>query len=149
MTPVQRRRDTPGAATYPDGMTFARIASVTVPVSDVERALGLYRDVLGFTVFRDLLAGSPARTIHLTAPAGGSVIILVPGSIDAPVGSLRGATLQVNDMDDALGRLLWANIAPVWRDAGAPGGPAAQFTDPDGNVWTLWQPLPQFAAIAA
>jgi catechol 2,3-dioxygenase-like lactoylglutathione lyase family enzyme len=130
-------------------MPFARISSITVPVSDVERALELYRDVLGFTVFRDLLRDTPARTIHLTAPAGGSVIILVPGTVDAPVGSLRGATLQVSNMGDALGRLLWANITPVWGDADAPGGPAAQFADPDGNVWTLWQPAAQLAAVAA
>lgn len=130
-------------------MAFTRISSVTVPVSDVGRALDLYRDVLGFTVFRDLLPGTPARTIHLTAPTGGSIIILVPGTVDAPVGSLRGATLQVNDMADALGRLLWANITPMWCDADAPGGPAAQVADADGNVWTLWQPSAQLAAIAA
>ncbi len=130
-------------------MSISRIASITVPVADIDRALRLYRDTLGFSVFRDLGDDPEARAVHLTAPGGGTTITLVHGSIDAPAGSLRGAVLQVRDLSSALGCLRWGGITEHWKDDGAPGGPAALFADEDGNVWTLWQPDAVPAAIAA
>lgn len=130
-------------------MSISRIASITVPVADIDRALVLYRDTLGFSIFRDLGDTPESRAVHLTAPGGGTTITLMDGTVDAPAGSLRGAVLQVRDIAAALGCLRWGGVTEHWFDAHAPGGPAALFADADGNVWTLWQPAEVPAPIAA
>lgn len=114
-------------------------ASFTVPVISFERALDLYRDALGFRLVREMGHG-PAREVVLLAPGAAVAITLVGESADCPAGSLRGAVLRVTDIASTLGCLRWAGVTAHWFDPWAPGGPAALFTDADGNAWTLWQP---------
>lgn len=114
-------------------------ATLTVPVASFDRALSLYRDCLGFRLVREIGHGA-TREVLLLAPGGAVAIALALGSADCPAGSLRGAVLPVADITTALGCLRWAGVVEHWFDPEAPGGPAALFTDADGNAWTLWQP---------
>jgi len=113
-------------------------ATFTVPVVCLDRALQLYRDALGFRVLREMGHGA-AREVLLLAPGGAVAISIVADSAECPAGSLRGAVLPVIDIGATLGCLRWAGVNEHWFDPGAPGGPAALFTDADGNAWTLWQ----------
>lgn len=119
-------------------MKVALASTLTVPVSDIDGALGLYRDCLGFVPTHDSGPGT-GRVVFLTAPGGVVSIRLQGGTPEEPAGSLREAVLPVRDLASALGCLRWAGITEHWVDPHAPGGPAALFADPDGNVWTLWQ----------
>lgn len=119
-------------------MRVALASTLTVPVSDIDKALGLYRDCLGFIVTHDS-GGGTGRVVMLAAPGGVLSIRLQGGTPDAPTGSLREAVLPVRDLATTLGCLRWSGITEHWVDPHAPGGPAALFADPDGNVWTLWQ----------
>lgn len=119
-------------------MRVALASTLTVPVSDIDQALGLYRDCLGFIATHDSGPGA-GRVVMLTAPGGVLSIRLQHGTPDAPAGSLREAVLPVRDLASALGCLRWSGITEHWVDPDAPGGPAALFADADGNVWTLWQ----------
>ncbi len=119
-------------------MRVALASTLTVPVSDIDRALGLYRDCLGFIATHDS-GGGTGRVVMLTAPGGVLSIRLQAGTHEEPAGSLREAVLPVRDLAGTLGCLHWSGISEHWVDPDAPGGPAALFADEDGNVWTLWQ----------
>jgi catechol 2,3-dioxygenase-like lactoylglutathione lyase family enzyme len=128
---------------------------ITLPVSNVERALRFYVDQVGFTLDVDYSPNDAFRVVQLT-PSGSSCSIQIGrGLTDAPPGSIRNAYLVVKDLDAARSRLLERGVqvgeirhkAPIgaWEGGLAPGlDPArgdyasfANFTDPDGNSWVL------------
>ena len=53
-------------------MAVSRIASITVPVQDHDRALALYQTALGFCVIRDDATEERGREVHMTAPGDAS-----------------------------------------------------------------------------
>jgi catechol 2,3-dioxygenase-like lactoylglutathione lyase family enzyme len=131
------------------------IEVITLPVSDVARALRFYVDQAGFTLDVDYAPNDAFRVVQLTPPGSGCSIQIVRGPTDAPAGSLRNVYLVVTDLAAARHRLLERGIAvsdirhktPVdaWDGSFAPGlDPArkdyasfADFSDPDGNIWVL------------
>lgn len=132
-------------------MAISRIASITVPVTDHDRAVRLYRDILGFAVIRDQTTTERGRQIHMTAPGGGAAIILVPASDLHAAGSTHGGALQVRDMLDAVERLAMGGIdvTITVRHLDTEAGVWAEFHDYDGNAWLLWQPAEQPHALIA
>ena len=126
---------------------------ITLPVSDVERALRFYVD--GFTLDVDYSPNDAFRVVQLTPPGSSCSIQIGNGLTDAPVGSLRNVYLVVTDLEAARSRLLERGVevgeirhkAPIdaWDGGFAPGlDPArrnyasfADFSDPDGNSWVL------------
>ena len=133
-------------------MAISRSASITVPVTNHDRAVSLYRDVLGFSVINDRTTSERGRELHMTAPGGGAAIILVSASEQHRAGSTHGGALQVRDMLDAVERLAYAgiNVTITVRHLNTEAGVWAEFHDHDGNSWMLWQPAEHpFALIAA
>ena len=70
---------------------------ITLPVSDVERALWFYVDRVGFTLDVDYSPNDSFRVVQLTPPGSSCSIQIGNGLIDAPVGSLRNVYLVVTD----------------------------------------------------
>ena len=128
---------------------------ITIPVSDVDRALRFYKDQLGFHLDVDYSPNDTFRVVQLTPPGSACSIQIGKGLTDAPVGSLRNVYLVVTDLGAARSQLLERGIAlsairhktPVgaWDGGFASGlDPArgdyasfASFSDPDGNSWVL------------
>src|ERR1700754_238200 len=79
---------------------------ITVPVSDVERALQFYVDQVGFTLDVDYSPNDAFRVVQLTPPGSSCSIQIGRGLTDAPVGSLRNVYLVVTDLAAARSRLL-------------------------------------------
>ena len=79
---------------------------VSVPVSDQDRALAFYRDVLGFAVREDADMGEGRRWIELVPPAGGASISLVTWFDAMAAGSLRGLVIGTLDAPAAFTELL-------------------------------------------
>ncbi|MEU6508817.1 VOC family protein [Streptomyces sp. NPDC046942] len=113
-------------------MTITHASFVTLPVSDQDRALHFYGDVLGMAVTtdRDLPQG---RWLQV-APEGAQTVFTLagPGMGDFEPGSARGIMLVTTDVDADCARLTAAGI-PVQGPDELPWGRMASFTDPDGN----------------
>jgi len=131
------------------------IEVITLPVSDVERALRFYVDQVGFTLDVDYAPNDAFRVVQLTPPGSGCSIQICRGLTDAPVGSVRNVYLVVTDLEAVRSRLLERGVkvsearhkTPIdaWDGGFAPGldptrrdyASFADFLDPDGNSWVL------------
>ena len=135
-------------------LTFS-VEVITIPVSDVDRALRFYKDQLGFHLDVDYSPNDTFRVVQLTPPGSACSIQIGKGLTDAPAGSLRNVYLVVSDLNAARTQLLERGTAvsairhktPIgaWDGGFAAGlDPArgdyasfASFSDPDGNSWVL------------
>jgi len=135
-------------------LTFS-VEVITIPVSDVDRALRFYKDQLGFHLDVDYSPNHAFRVVQLTPSGSACSIQIGKGLTDARVGSLRNVYLVVTDLDATRIQLLERGTAvseirhktPIgaWDGGFAPGlDPArgdyasfASFSDPDGNSWVL------------
>ena len=128
---------------------------ITLPVSDVERALRFYVDRVGFTLDVDYSPNDAFRVVQLTPPGSGCSIQVGRGLTDAATGSLRNIYLVVTDLAAVRSHLLERGVqvgeirhkTPIdaWDGGFAPGldlahrdyASFANFSDPDGNSWVL------------
>jgi len=128
---------------------------VTLPVSEVHRALRFYVDQVGFTPDVDYSPNDAFRVVQLTPPGSSCSIQIGKGLTDAPLGSVRNVFLVVTDLNATRIRLLERGVqvgeirhkTPIgaWDGSFAPGlDPArgdyasfANFSDPDDNSWVL------------
>ncbi|MFI8530984.1 VOC family protein [Streptomyces aquilus] len=113
-------------------MTITHASFVTLPVSDQDRALRFYTDVLGMTVTvdRDMPQG---RWLQV-APEGAQTVFTLsgPGMGGFEPGSARGIMLVTTDVDADCARLAEAGVSVQGPDE-LPWGRMAAFTDLDGN----------------
>src|SRR5271156_6795426 len=137
------------------GTPMFSVEVITVPVSDIDRALRFYVDRVGFRLDVEYSPNEAFRVVQLTPPGSSCSIQIGKGVTDAPAGSLRNIYLVVTDIEAARSHLLERGVEvgeirhkiPVdaWDGGFASGlDPArkdyasfAQFSDPDGNNWVL------------
>jgi catechol 2,3-dioxygenase-like lactoylglutathione lyase family enzyme len=128
---------------------------ITLPVSNIDRALRFYVDRVGFALDIDYSPNNTFRVVQLTPPGSSCSIQIGNDLTDAPAGSLRGIYLVVSDIDAARRLLLERGVQVgeirhktppgAWDGGFAPGldparrdyGSFAGFSDPDGNSWVL------------
>ncbi|AWT44639.1 MULTISPECIES: VOC family protein [Streptomyces] len=113
-------------------MTITHASFVTLPVTDQDRALRFYTDVLGFEVVVDRQM-PPGRWLQV-APKGAQTVFTLSGPDMGGFepGSARGIMLVTTDVDADCARLTAAGTAVQGPDD-VPWGRMASFTDPDGN----------------
>src|SRR5580700_10808577 len=85
--------------------TFS-VEVITLPVSDVDRAVRFYVDQLGFNLDVDYEPNDAFRVVQLTPPGSACSIQIGTGLTSAPAGSLQNVYLVVADIEDARSRLL-------------------------------------------
>jgi catechol 2,3-dioxygenase-like lactoylglutathione lyase family enzyme len=135
-------------------LTFS-VEVITIPVSDVDRALRFYKDQLGFHLDVDYSPNDNFRVVQFTPPGSACSIHIGKGLTDARAGSVSNVYLVVTDLEATRSQLLERGTAvstirhktPIgaWDGGFAPGlDPArgdyasfASFADPDGNRWVL------------
>ena len=115
---------------------------VVVPVSDLDRAIGFYRDQVGFALDHDTHAG-PHRFAQLTPPGSGCSIVIgtLPAQNEMAPGSLKGVQLVVADAEAARAELVGRGVdaGPIQVIDPRDGGTFFGFADPDGNTWAVQQ----------
>lgn len=133
----------------------ARLEVVTLPVTDVDRALAFYTDQLGFALDVDYRPHDGFRVVQLTPPGSACSIQFGVGLTDGPAGSARATYLAVTDLE-AVHRDLTergVEISEIRHKAGSEDwqgdwvagierdhrdyASVAEFADPDGNTWLL------------
>jgi catechol 2,3-dioxygenase-like lactoylglutathione lyase family enzyme len=116
------------------------ISVMSVPVADPERAKRFYSETLGFEVLEDSEFAEGRRWIQLAPHGAETSITLTTWFDDYPAGGMRGAVLEVGDLDAAKAALSRRGLAFEGEDMSTPWGRFAAFSDPDGNRWSLHQP---------
>ena len=129
-----------------------KIEVVSIPVSDVDRAIDFYAGKVGFEVDIDHRISDEVRLVQLTPPGSACSIHLVTNAWDMEPGSIDGVFLVVRDV-----RAARAHLAERGVEAGeihifdeGAYRPAREgedldyvgcifFSDPDGNRWCVQQ----------
>jgi uncharacterized protein len=126
-----------------------RISLITLAVSDLDRAIAFYEDVLGWT--RSSVGGDAVAFF----PMNGMAVALFPReelAADAEVEGLEGGGLsrvalaynvrQRDEVDALLAAVRRAGARVVKPARDAPwGGRSGYFADPDGFLWEVaWNP---------
>ena len=126
-------------------MALNNLEVISVPVSDQERAKRFYAEQLGFAVVMDGTFGEDMRWVMLEPPGSGTKITLVNWFVTMPAGSLRGAVLGCDDLEQTLAELASRGVKFHEETIGeAPWGRWKTFDDPDGNSWIVQQNNPDF-----
>lgn len=134
-----------------------KLEVVMVPVSDVDRSITFYRDRLGLHLDVDWSPNPAYRIVQMTPTGSDAVSIQFGvGVNDGVPGTLHGTYLVVDDLAAAV-KFLEGNGVNVsgprhkdtsggeWDGTYAEGldearadrASFADFSDPDGNIWTL------------
>jgi len=83
-----------------------KIELITVPVSDVDRAISFYRDAAGFTLDHDHRVSEGLRFVQLTPSGSVCSIALGEGISEMVPGSLQAIQVVVADASQARSELL-------------------------------------------
>ena len=117
-----------------------KLELVIVPVSDVDRAKAFYTEKLGFHADFDQTVKENLRFVQLTPQGSASSIAIGLGITKAQPGSLEGLLMVVDDVR-AIREELIKRGAEVSEVDVQDWGHFVYFSDPDGNRWSLQQPL--------
>ncbi len=113
-----------------------KLELVSVPVSDVDRALHFYTDKVGFHLDHDHKVSDQLRFVQLTPVGSACSIVIGTGITDKAPGSVGGLQLVVTDAAAARAELLERGVeASDLQDF--PWGRFVFFSDPDGNGWAV------------
>ncbi len=115
-----------------------KLELVPVPVSDVDRAKTFYVEKVGFHADVDSRLGE-MRFVQLTPPGSACSIVIGEGISKQAPGTIDGILLVVKDIKAVCDSLHERGV-----EVGEPklmpwGATHADFSDPDGNRWTLQQ----------
>lgn len=114
-------------------MALTHLQLLSWPVSDQDRSLAFFTDVLGFDLIRDNPMGPGMRWVQVGLPGAQTSITLVTWFETMPAGSAKGLVIETNDLDADYARLIAGGVEipdgiqdEVW-------GRYVTFDDPDGN----------------
>jgi catechol 2,3-dioxygenase-like lactoylglutathione lyase family enzyme len=117
-----------------------KLELVSVPVSDVDRAIAFYRDKAGFVLDHDHTVSDELRFVQLTPPGSACSIAIGKGMSSREPGSVEGLQLVVADIEAARAELAGRGVE-VSDVSDFDWGRFVFFSDPDGNGWAV-QELP-------
>lgn len=113
---------------------------VVLPVSDINRARGFYRDKVGFHLDHDT-RNEHMHVVQLTPNGSGCSIVFgdLPSQREMEPGSMRGLQLCVPDAKAARQELLDRGVeaSDIMVFSEDDGGTFFGFADPDGNTWAV------------
>ncbi|MDO9456384.1 glyoxalase superfamily protein [Nocardioides sp.] len=116
-----------------------KLELVSVPVTDIDRAIAFYTDQVGFVLDHDHRVSEEVRFVQVTPP-GSACSVMVGHLSGMEPGTQRQLQCVVADADAALADLLSRGVEAQGVDE-QPWGRFVYFADPDGNQWAYQQPV--------
>jgi catechol 2,3-dioxygenase-like lactoylglutathione lyase family enzyme len=111
-----------------------QVKFVGIPVSDQERALGFYRDKLGFRVHTDQPMGGGQRWIELRIPgAETGVVLFTPKGQEDRIGSFFNGSLACDDVQKTYDELRGRGVEFDGEPKEEPWGTYVVLKDSEGN----------------
>jgi catechol 2,3-dioxygenase-like lactoylglutathione lyase family enzyme len=120
-----------------------KLELVAVPVSDVDRAKAFYVDQAGFVADHDHTVSEDVRFVQLTPPGSACSIAIGKGLTGMQPGAMDALQVVVTDIHQARAELAGRGVE-VSEVQVLPWGSFVQFSDPDGNRWSVQQ-LPAYS----
>jgi predicted enzyme related to lactoylglutathione lyase len=126
---------------------ITRSRAVNIYVTDQDRALAFYRDLLGFEVLMDMPMGDMGPPGHedkrwiAVRPAGAETrfILYTPPGMERRVGGFSNVMFDCDDIQATFAELKGKGVEFTEEPAQQGWGWWAQFRDPDGNEFGLAQ----------
>ena len=124
-----------------EGLVIKAIKFVSVPVTDQQRALDFYTQMLGFRVITDQPFDDNQRWIELGIGRSSSGISLfTPEGHENRIGTFTGISFVADDVMATHRELAAKGVNFIQEPQQADWGTAAIFADPDGNQFVLSSP---------
>ena len=118
-----------------------RVGRVVVPVSDQDKAIAFYTQVLGFTLVADMPFGDGYRWVEVAPPGGGANVAFGPTRDDfqpgGPTGILLTSPDPAADQAELAGRGVDVDAELMGGDGGVPV--MFSFRDQDENSLMIVQ----------
>jgi predicted enzyme related to lactoylglutathione lyase len=122
-----------------------KLELVALPVTDVDKAIGFYRDQVGFNLDHDHTVNENLRFVQLTPPGSGCSIAIGKGLVGTDQGPITTLQMVVADIEAAHAHLTERGVAVSDVDD-TPWGSFVYFKDPDGHAWAVQQVVPRASA---
>ena len=122
-------------------MAITQVQVVSVPVSDQDRALEFYVDVLGFALLADRQFSPDMRWVAVAPRGGHTALTLVTWFPTMLPGSLQGTVLETDDLEGDIAALTEKGVT-LSELQEAPWGRFVTLADPDGNGIVLQASVP-------
>jgi catechol 2,3-dioxygenase-like lactoylglutathione lyase family enzyme len=117
-----------------------RIELIHLNVSDVDASIAFYVDQCGFNLDHDHRVSDEIRFVQITPPGSACSIALVTGQGERTPAKPASVQVVVDDADAGRAELAERGVeASEVQDF--PWGRFVFFSDPDGNLWSLQQPV--------
>jgi predicted enzyme related to lactoylglutathione lyase len=129
---------------------LTKIGTITVQVTDQDKALAFYTQKLGFEKRADQPMGPEQRWIEVAPPGAETRILLYKATIQAPgaasyeaaqasIGKQTGMVLETDDIVATFARLKANGVTIVDEPKKQPYGWWGVFADQDGNSYGVHQ----------
>jgi catechol 2,3-dioxygenase-like lactoylglutathione lyase family enzyme len=120
---------------------------ISIIVDDYDKAIGFYRDIMGFTLIEDTNISDDKRWVVLNSGENGTQILLAKASgprqiaaIGNQFGGRVGLFLRTNDFDAIYQKLKSNNVKFHEEPRDEKYGKVVVFEDIYGNKWDLIEP---------
>lgn len=120
---------------------FTKIGTITVGVSDQDKALDFYVNKLGFEKVSDQPMSETERWLEIALPGGQTHIMLgLRNQSGGDKVGFTGFVLNTDNMEETCTTLKARGVNLSQEPSTEPWGKWAQLTDLDGNEFGIWAP---------
>jgi lactoylglutathione lyase len=120
---------------------FTKIGTITIGVSDQDKALDFYINKIGFEKVDDQPMSETERWLEIALPGTQTHIMLgLRGQSGGSKTGMTGFVLHTDNIEETCATLKAGGVAITQDLTTQPWGKWAQFTDLDNNEFGIWAP---------
>ena len=120
---------------------FTKIGTISVAISNQDKALDFYVNKLGFEKVDDQPMSETERWLEVALPGGQTHIILgLRGQSGGNSTGFTGFVLHTDNIEETCATLKTRGVTLTQEPSTQPWGKWAQFTDLDNNEFGIWAP---------